>query len=114
MRHFILAEPQEDEMAKPENFQMRVRRHLAEYRSEDMGVQQLGEWRGRPYPHILPRSNYRDNLLPSIREEFWTSSFSRIKLHRDFSHLNSLRVRSSAGGRIETALIEFQRKYICQ
>ena len=72
------------------DFQTRVKTHLSAYRLDTMGIAECGSWRDRPYEHILPIEQVSDNILPSIRDQFWEwIGPQRVKLHRDFAHLNS-------------------------
>jgi hypothetical protein len=71
-------------------FNERVRKHAADYKRTVLGVTEDGLWKGKPYPHILPYKLDRLNILPSIRDQFWTQfPDMEIQLHRDFHHLNS-------------------------
>jgi Restriction Endonuclease associating with ARP len=73
--------------------------HLAAYKKHVLGTDQSGAWGGRPngktYPHILAADEFRLNIVDSARGEFWNYVESveetavRLKLHRDFRHLNS-------------------------
>jgi hypothetical protein len=71
-----------------------MRVHLARYKEERLGVMEQGMSRSqqRQYPHILPESLFRLNILEDIRREFWTyyeANRERLVLHTDFHHLNS-------------------------
>lgn len=77
--------------AEPQ-FQNKTKSHLAAYKRQVLGVAEDGIWRKnkQPYSHILPIAEQQLNILPSIREEFWSWFKGRgIKLHSDFHHLNS-------------------------
>lgn len=68
--------------------------HLASYKRERLGVFEDGVYvrKQRTYPHILPSSLYRLNILETIRREFWTSHFGVAfdrKRHLFFHHLSS-------------------------
>ncbi len=78
-------------------FQDHVKAHLANYKTNVLGVHENGIWprNGKRYAHILPKSSYDLNILPSIRKEFWSwfdlwnQTQQQIKLHQFFHHLNS-------------------------
>ena len=71
-------------------FQDRAKDHLGKYRSADLKIVECGLWRGMPYQHILPLDRLRENILPTVRDSFWKwVAQRRIKLHKDFAHLNS-------------------------
>lgn len=70
----------------------RLQAHLAQYKSAGLGITEDGIWTrtGQPYPHILPTARLEQNILPGLRDAFWPyARAARIKLHRDFHHLNS-------------------------
>jgi hypothetical protein len=75
------------------SYQMALRKHLAEYKANRLGIREAGVYRktGRTYRHVLPSNLRYLNLLESIRAEF--REFLRhnpaVRLHADFSHLNS-------------------------
>lgn len=65
--------------------------HLSNYKASVLNTPEQMNYRGKKYRHILPEekrmlnlidSGYKDSLEKYITE-------SKIKLHRDFSHLNS-------------------------
>lgn len=71
-----------------------LRAHLAKYKRSRLGVSEDGVWEhtGASYPHILPQSLQKLNILETYRAEFWESLPAwnpAVKLHRDFHHLNS-------------------------
>lgn len=70
-----------------------LREHLAEYKRTRLGVSEDGVWgTGPSYPHILPKTLERLNILETCRAEFWRALPTwdpTVKLHRDFHHLNS-------------------------
>ncbi len=74
-------------------YQMALKKHLAEYKTNRLGVREAGTYRktGRPYQHILPSNLRYLNLLESIRAEFrdYLRHNPAIRLHPDFHHLNS-------------------------
>lgn len=51
------------------NFREQVEKHQIKYKKEVLRVEQIGRWRGRPYPHILPERLWTLNLWEGIREE---------------------------------------------
>jgi len=70
-----------------------VKTHLADYKTRVLGISEDGTWRrnDRRYPHILPESLKRSNILEPIRDDFW-GDFDKHnigKLHQDFHHLTS-------------------------
>lgn len=72
----------------------RLKRHLATYKRETLGVSEDGIWArtGRRYPHILPQHLNRLNIVEPIRDAFWLYAESEAlmrQLHGDFHHLNS-------------------------
>jgi hypothetical protein len=72
----------------------RLWRHLALYKRERLGVEEDGvsARQRRSYPHILPESLRKLNILEPIRREFWKYGEATglvRQLHRDFHHLNS-------------------------
>ena len=76
------------------SYEERLREHLAAYKVERLEVQTEGIWRRnrRRYPHILPESKRRSNILGTIRDEFWDwfeKGGEKVTLHRDFHHLTS-------------------------
>jgi hypothetical protein len=72
---------------------MALRRHLAEYKVNRLGIREAGVYRktGRAYQHLLPSNLRYLNLLESIRAEFrdYLRDNPAIRLHADFHHLNS-------------------------
>jgi len=71
-----------------------MKAHLARYKREHLVVLEDGLWRSnqRPYPHILPESAHRLNILETIRDDFWEyfkNHCATLPLHTDFHHLNS-------------------------
>lgn len=68
----------------------RVKSHLSEYRRSQLGVEQVGTWRGRSYDHILPRELLWLNLIETFRAEARKSlEDTGIRLNQYFHHLNS-------------------------
>lgn len=79
-------------MPPTNQFQSETKARLAAYKRDVLGIAEHGIWRrnGQAYSHILPVDQRRLNILPSIRDEFWSwFSGCRTKLHSDFHHLNS-------------------------
>jgi hypothetical protein len=76
-------------------YQERLNRHLASYKSEILGISELGMYRHRDrelsYEHILPLEHAWKNVFEPISERLRThvSGPPPIKLHRYFHHLNS-------------------------
>jgi len=72
---------------------MALRRHLAEYKANRLGVREAGIYRktDRAYKHLLPSNLRYLNLLESIRAEFrdYLRHNPAVRLHPDFHHLNS-------------------------
>jgi hypothetical protein len=75
------------------SYQMALRKHLAEYKANRLGVREAGVYRktGRTYQHLLPSNLRYLNLLESIRAEFrdYLRHNPTVRLHPDFHHLNS-------------------------
>ena len=70
--------------------------HLASYKTQRLGISQLGTWKDpkgevHSYGHILPDGLEYLNLLEPIRSEMraYLAAHPDIKLHKDFKHLNS-------------------------
>ena len=76
-----------------EDYQIRLRRHLSEYKLSRLGISEEGIWRrnGKRYPHILPESHRVENLLETYRADLdaYIERTSTLERHRDFHHLNS-------------------------
>ena len=78
------------------NYQDALKKHLAKYKLDNLGIWEDGIWskNKKPYPHILPAEHYRLNILETIRDQFWIyyesdeSGLSQKK-HINFHHLNS-------------------------
>ena len=72
---------------------MALRKHLAEYKANRLGIREAGIYRktGRAYQHLLPSNLRYLNLLESIRAEFrdYLRHNPAVRLHPDFHHLNS-------------------------
>jgi hypothetical protein len=82
------------------SYEERLRAHLAKYKFRVLRVLESGAWRGArtgvlaKRPYILPPEQHRLNILAPFRERFWAefdaaSGERRLRLHRDFAHLNS-------------------------
>jgi hypothetical protein len=75
------------------SYQTALKKHLAEYKANRLGVREAGVYRktGRAYQHLLPSNLRYLNLLESIRAEFreYLRHNPAIRLHPDFHHLNS-------------------------
>ena len=68
----------------------RVKSHLTEYRRNQLRIEQVGTWRGKPYGHILPKELLCLNLIETIRADVCEYlQVSKIRLDRYFHHLNS-------------------------
>src|SRR5450759_384591 len=63
--------------------------HLSTYKRDTLSVPEHGQFFGREYPHILPPTHQRLNILPRYRDHFYASPHSKIKFHLFFHHLNS-------------------------
>ncbi len=73
-------------------FSREIREWMGRYREEILRRPDMGSWRNLPYPHILSADDCRNglNLLESIRPNFAQyQAKKKLKLHRDFAHLNS-------------------------
>lgn len=75
------------------NFVDSICRHLDQYRTGTLGVEDAGtfSYRGKVIPkgHILPRLHRTLNILPEYRSQFLASDHGRISFHDLFHHLNS-------------------------
>src|SRR5256885_12860196 len=70
----------------------RLQRHLTNYKSSVLLIQDSGVWGRppRPYPHILPAERRELNIITPFREAFWRAQRQRgWKLHKYFNHLTS-------------------------
>src|SRR5206468_11772445 len=70
----------------------RLQQHLAGYKISVLGVTESGVWGTPPrsYAHILPREQFRLNIIAPLRERFWPERDRRgWKLHKYFHHLSS-------------------------
>jgi hypothetical protein len=77
-------------------YQSRLKQQLLAFKAKNLPDLQDGTWshRGTPktYRHILPKDQFRLNILPAIRERFWEwfgSANPSIARHKFFHHLNS-------------------------
>ncbi|MBK7906940.1 MAG: hypothetical protein IPJ78_10310 [Gemmatimonadetes bacterium] len=71
-----------------------LKEHLSEYKARHWPGSPDGIYRGngRAYAHVLPESLLRENILASLRDEFWEyfeANRRELALHTDFHHLNS-------------------------
>lgn len=73
------------------DYQRLLCEHLGQYKTNRLGVNEKGTWRGIEYAHILPEGFVWLNLLEPIRSEFqqYLRNHPEIKLHKGFGHLNS-------------------------
>ncbi len=75
------------------SFRITACEHLAQYKADVLGVPEDGifHYRGRDIfkSHILPIAYGDKNILERYRVQFFSSEYSKIKLHRFFHHLNS-------------------------
>jgi hypothetical protein len=73
------------------SFQKKIREKLEEYKKINFGDIPDGSWEENKnkYPHILPKENYKLNILASLRDDFWKSKYRSMKRHIYFHHLNS-------------------------
>jgi len=52
-----------------EDFYERMKEQQIKYKESVLGIEEMGKWRGRPYPHILPEEKWSLNLWEGVREE---------------------------------------------
>ncbi|MBR0798714.1 hypothetical protein JQ615_25320 [Bradyrhizobium jicamae] len=73
------------------SYQQLLQSHLADYAKNALQVLEAGTYRGKPYPHILPKRRQALNLLESPRTalQAYLETHPGIKLHKYFHHLNS-------------------------
>ena len=77
-------------MASMKVFKANVLTHLGKYKTNNLKISALGEYRGKKYPHILSETDKSKNILQPYNGQLNTSPYlSNIKLHTNFSHLNS-------------------------
>ena len=71
--------------------QKRIKEHLAYYKLNVLEIYEKGIWKqnGQHYDHILPAHLYLKNLINKSYYEKLCEIANKIKLHRDFHHLNS-------------------------
>ena len=78
---------------RAEPYVERLKRHLAAYKRDVLGVAEDGIWsrNGRAYPHILPAAQRDLNLLAPLRAEMraFLAATPTFRYHMDFHHLNS-------------------------
>ncbi|MDC0395266.1 hypothetical protein OAM77_05435 [Alphaproteobacteria bacterium] len=84
-------------------YQVKLNEHLAQYRREVLGVKEAGKWANprtglsATYEHILPDGYREKNICSPFRDRFWhqfrewaeKEPSHVVRLHRNFSHLNS-------------------------
>jgi hypothetical protein len=71
-------------------FRAHVLAHLGKYKTSKLNISNPGYYRGKIYPHILPEIDKSRNILQPYNGQLNTSKYlSKIKLHTNFSHLNS-------------------------
>lgn len=68
-----------------------IYQHLAEYKRNVLGITENGEWRKKPYKHILPKEHLNKNLIQSkyYNDLLNLTKDPSITLHKGFHHLNS-------------------------
>lgn len=74
------------------SFRDRAIVHLIEYKHNVLNVTEPGRWKrnGKEYAHILPEGMLELNLLEGYRSELMAYiRDNKIRLHKDFHHLNS-------------------------
>jgi hypothetical protein len=73
------------------SYQQSLQSHLADYARNSLNVLEKGTYRGKTYPHILPKSLQALNLLETPRAalQAYLKTHPSIKLHMYFHHLNS-------------------------
>ena len=73
------------------DYQQSLQTHLANYARNSLNVLEGGTYRGKAYPHILPKSLQVLNLLETSRAalQAYLKTHPSIKLHMYFHHLNS-------------------------
>jgi hypothetical protein len=73
------------------DYQQSLQTHLADYARNSLRVLGGGTYRGKIYPHILPKSLQELNLLETSRTalRLYLRANPSIKLHMYFHHLNS-------------------------
>jgi len=66
-----------------------VKFHLSDYKYRKL-TKNNGIWKGKSYSHILPKDQYKSNIIEEFRKEFWEYFTNKnIELHHCFHHLNS-------------------------
>ena len=76
-------------MPRKLDYQSRLVLHLEDYKRSVLGIEENGTWRKAERQHILPWELRKQNVLPSIREAFWSSFTQHDQLQMFFHHLNS-------------------------
>lgn len=77
----------------------KVKRHLGEYKEQQLGIKSSGCWNGVSYSHILPDAGGTKNILINpncykINKSLLTLEGHKrdIKLHQGWKHLNSSQI----------------------
>jgi len=71
-------------------FRAHVLAHLGKYKKSKLNISDPGYYRGKIYPHILPKGHESQNILAPYSGHLKTSQYlANIKLHTNFLHLNS-------------------------
>ena len=77
-------------MASMKVFSAKVLTHLGKYKTSKLNINNPEYYRGKIYQHILPEIDKSKNILQPYNGQLNTSKYlSKIKLHTNFSHLNS-------------------------
>lgn len=77
-------------MASMKVFRAHVLAHLGKYKKSKLNISDPGYYRGKIYPHILPKGHESQNILAPYSGHLKTSQYlANIKLHTNFLHLNS-------------------------
>ena len=68
-----------------------LQQHLTRYKQDRLGIREDGNYKGKPYGHILPQALRYLNILEPIRHELqrYLQDHPQVKLHQFFHHLNS-------------------------
>ena len=70
----------------------RIIKHLADYKIKILKIDKNGIWRKKKYPHILPKEDWKKNIIPQTEYDQKIISEIKnknIKLHQGFHHLTS-------------------------
>ncbi|WFU55718.1 hypothetical protein QA639_40325 [Bradyrhizobium pachyrhizi] len=73
------------------SYQQLLQSHLADHAKNALEILEAGTYRGKTYPHILPKGRQDLNLLepPRAALQAYLKAHPRVKLHKYFHHLNS-------------------------